>query len=161
MSSGCSVLPHLRASSCSFCVYACVYIYIYIWSIVIDCCSYITYSNSSPKKASAFVDTGQAPMTLRSGWIPRGGKDRVYLWCIYYIFVGEPCWISLLSLLRKHSTAYHSAVNPHNQRSKYAPIKAQRNVSTQTELARACMSSSIYTAPCVLRTIEENEICPA
>ena len=63
----CLIYELLRVRS----VYKRACIYIYIWSIVIDCCSYITYSNSSPKKASAFVDTGQAPMTaewMNTSW---------------------------------------------------------------------------------------------
>ena len=43
------------------------------------------------------------------------------------------------------ATTQHSPINPH----------------MLTELARASMSSSIYTARCVLKTNEEIEICPA
>ena len=57
----------------------------------------------------------------------------------------------------QHSTAQSTPTS-----SKASTRRSERdNASKQTELARATMSSSIYTARCVLKTNEEIEICPA
>ena len=60
------------------------------------------------------------------------------------------------------STAQHSTAQSTRTSSKPSTRRSKRNnASKQTELARASMSSSIYTAPCVLKTNEEIEVCPA
>ena len=46
------------------------------------------------------------------------------------------------------------------QQSKYVPTRARQR-KQQTELTRASLSSSVYTARCVLKTNEEIPICPA
>ena len=61
----------------------------------------------------------------------------------------------------QHSTAQHSAFRP-AQSGKASTCRSESdNASTQTELARASMFSSIRTARSVFKTNEEIEICPA
>jgi len=76
------------------------------------------------------------------------------LWAIFKICT-SCCRVSTAN------TAQHGASSP-AQSSKASTCRPERdNASKQAELARASMSSSIYTARCVLETNEEIEICPA
>ena len=62
---------------------------------------------------------------------------------------------------RTASKARHSTAQSTRTSSKTGTRPSERdNASKQTELAGARMSSSIYTARCVLKTNEEIEICP-
>ena len=64
----------------------------------------------------------------------------------------------------QHSTAQHSTAQRNQpctqQQIKYVPIRARQRKQEQTELVRASMSSSIYTARRVVKTNEEIEIFP-
>ena len=80
-----------------------------------------------------------------------------------FVFVGLfLIGASMLSCCRRASTPHtqHSKAQSALHKAASTCRSARDNASKQRELARANMSSSIYTARCVLKTNEEIEICP-
>ena len=63
---------------------------------------------------------------------------------------------------RTASTAQYSTAQSTRASSKTSTCRSERdNAGKETELARASMSSSIYTARCVFKTNKEIQICSA
>lgn len=87
-------------------------------------------------------------------------------------FVGEEPSFSIFCFCEAYSYTYEHAAFKHLQQaqdSATSPARSRNtttcqperdNASRQTDLARASMSSRIYTARCILKTNEEIELCP-